>query len=674
MNPSDIIDSLNKYNNEEFKSVFLNDTISYFKNQNNITEIPENENMLAGIRIHILYNKFYFYLISDALFTKHKFGSQYSSQPDMIYRQLKLSKNQVFNLESQINGDKKGTFHICDMKPSFTIESGKQSKIFLIISKNQLNLKNMEISLDISLSLIGINSLDFLEYQNLDNYCKIWKNSEKVFKELNEYKKDISKLQWQDRDRMLVSNNIIYNMMGTLTSSDMNVMMLEYPKKYLEHKTQTQPRFGFLEQKTFKEKQLIKKYNIIELNPNYLLNSFSKEKEMNEINKMNWLINKLPGLVGAPDINTMLINTKYHFYFMGVKCISIFANIEKSLFNSNTQSFLDVYLLKIINNLDCFNKLCIKNITFNNGKTSINNNNTIKSLYENIHTFAKKNYNIDIPITYIKQYFVKCTDKFDTIYKNKVFSIDPLIRQQIGIHRKMSNHYIVQYGKNKESLIDMGSGKLSSAYIYASANIKTVYGVEPSIYSVNLAKENANKNKKTNFTLIHAFADKPLNIKAQFDVITFIFTIHYMLKNLDIVINNIKKLSKPGTIIIITCVNGDKILEKLNLQTNSYEIKYYNKVYWGAYEFNSNLPQKDININNTESVLFYMKDVYGLEMGSEEYLVPVNDLIKQFQKNNIKLKYSNSFKNEYNKIPNSSKLHNFQCDILNMQQILIFEI
>jgi SAM-dependent methyltransferase len=658
MNPSDIIESLNKYNNEEFKSVFLNDTISYFKNQNNITEITENEHMLAGIRIHILYNKFYFYLMPD-LFANHKFDSQYSSQ-NMIYRQLKLSKNQLFNLESQINGDKKGTFHICDMKPSFTIESGKQSKIFLIISKNKLNFKNMEISLDISLSLIGINSLDFLEYQNLDNYCKIWKNSEKIFKELNEYKKDISKLQWQDRDRMLVSNNIIYNMMGTLTSSDMNVMMLGYPKCSL------------------KETQLIKKYNIIELKPNYLVTNDLKkqllEKDMNEINKMNWLINKLPGLVGAPDINTMLINTKYHFYFMGIKCISIFANIENSLFNSNIQSFLDIYLLKIINNIDCFNKLCIKNITFNNGKTSINNNNTIKLMYENIHDFAKKKYNIDIPIAYIKQYFVKCTDKFDTIYKNKVFSIDPLIRQQIGIHRKMSNHYIVQYGKNKESLIDMGSGKLSSAYIYASANIKTVYGVEPSIYSVNLAKETATKNKKTNFTLIHAFADKPLNIKVQFDVITFIFTIHYMLKNLDIVINNIKKLSKPGTIIIITCVNGDKILEKLSLQTKSYEIKYYNKVYWGAYEFNSNLHQKDININNTESVLFYMKDVYGLEMGSEEYLVPVNDLIKQFQKNNIKLKYSNSFKNEYNKIPNSSKLHNFQCDILNMQQILIFEL
>ena len=39
----------------------------------------------------------------------------------------------------------------------------------------------------------------------------------------------------------------------------------------------------------------------------------------------------------------------------------------------------------------------------------------------------------------------------------------------------------------------------------------------------------------------------------------------------------------------------------------------------------------------------------------------------------LRLKYNNSFKNEYNKIPNSSKLKTFQYDILNMQNILIFE-
>lgn len=635
MNSLDIINSLNKYNNEEFKSSFLNETINYFRQLNDvrINIILEDEYMLAGIRLHMLYNNFYFYLSSNK-----------PVNSDVSYRQLNLSKNQAYNLENQLYGLKKNTFNICNN------EKPQSLKSYFIINKSKLTDKNMIlIPFSMALGLIGINSLKFLEYQNLQNYCKLWSKSEKIFKELTEYKKIIFELKWQERDRLLISNDIILNVMGTLSASDVKILLVSDNS-----------------QKSLGMKSLIKKFDVMELNQNAENVESMKENEYGLFQKAKWLINKMPGLSGAPDINTMLINTKYHFYFMGIKYISIFANINKSIYKSNWQSFLDVYLLKIINNMDCFNKLCVKNITFNKGKTTINNNKSIELMYENIHNFAKKSYNIDIPISYIKQHLVKCTDKFDTIYKNKVKYIDPLTREQIKTHRQMSNHYIFKYGRNKENLLDMGSGKLSGSWIYSKANIKNVHGVEPSIYSVELAKEMVKKNRKTNFTLINAFADKPLNINVKFDVITFIFTIHYMLKNLNVVINNIKKLSKPGTIIIITCVNGDKIVEKLS-NMESYEIKYYNSVYWGVYKFNS----KDIK---NDAVLFYMKDVYGLEMGSEEYLVPVNNLIEQFQKNSIKLKYSNSFKNEYSKIPNSPKLKKFQYDILNMQQILIFEI
>lgn len=633
MDSADIIHSLNRYNNDELKSPFLNETISYFKRLNNsrICIIEEDEYMLAGIRLHILYNNFYFYLSSK--------------KPDNIvsYRKLTLSKNQVYNLENQLYGIKKETFNICNN------EKTQISKSYFIISQFKLTDKNMtSIPLSMALGLIGINSLKFLEYQNLKNYCILSSKSEKIFKDLIEYKKMMSELKWQERDRLLLINDIILNAMGTRPASDIKILLVSNNS-----------------QKSSGMKTLIKKFNIIELNQKTEDIESMKESEYALFQKAKWLVNKMPSLSGAPDINTMLINTKYHFYFMGIKFISIFANINKTIYKSNYQSFLDVYLLKIINNLDCFNTLCIKNITFTKGETNLNNNESIDLMYKNIHNFAKKSYKIDIPISYIKQHLTKCADKFDTIYKNRVKYVDPLIREQIKIHRQISNYYIFKYGRNKESLLDMGSGKLSGSWVYGKANIKNVYGVEPSIYSIELAKEMIKKNSKTKFTLINAFADKQLNIDVKFDIITFIFTIHYMLKNLNIVIDNIKKLSKVGTIIIITCVNGDKISEKLS-NSDSYEIKYYNSVYWGVYKFNS----KDIK---NDTVLFYMKDVYGLELGSEEYLVPVNSLIENFQKNNIRLKYNNSFKNEYNKIPNSSKLKTFQYDILNMQNILIFE-
>jgi SAM-dependent methyltransferase len=623
MDSSDIIESLNKYKSEEFSTKFLNDTISYFNDKGRITKIFENECMLAGIRLQVLYNKYNFYVTPTL------------KKNDVCYRQLNLSKNQSYNLQNQMYGIKKNTFNIC------TKEKSNVSKSFIIISslplKEQIQYK---ITLELALMLLGINSLRFLEYQNLDNYCKIWNNSEKIFKELADYKKAINDLSWQERDSILISDNVIYNLLGTSSSSEMDILIIS---------------------KNDKESKLISKFK--NFNTTIVNNDESKS---DEYHRKKWFMNKLPNLVGAPDIYTMLINTKYHFYFMGIKCISIFTNVEKSLYRSNWQSFLDVYLLKIINNLDCINQLCIKNISFNQkGKAEINNNKTIEIIYENIHKFAKKTYNINIPISYIKEHFAKCSDKFDTIYKNKVSYIDPLIREQIKTHRKISQHYIVRYGKYKDNLLDMGSGKLSGAYIYETAKIKNVYGVEPSIYSVQLAQEVVKKFHKTNFTLINAFADKPLKLDVKFDIITFIFTIHYMIKNIDVVIDNIKKAAKPGTIIIITCVNGDKILEKLQ-NTDSYEVKYYNAVYWGVYKFNA--------VSPTDKFLFYMKDVYGLEMGSDEYLVSVEKLITVFQKNNIKLKYSNNFKDEYKNIPNAPKLHNFQYDILNIQQILIFEI
>lgn len=622
MESYNIIESLNKYKSEEFSTKFLNETISYFNDKGKITKIFENECMLAGIRLHILYNKYYFYL-SPTLKLK-----------DICYRQLILSKNQSYNLQNQMYGIKKNTFNIC------TKEKSNSSKSFIIISSLPLKEeKNYEIQLELALTLLGINSLRFLEYQNLDNYCKLWNKSEKIFKELTEYKKTINGLSWQERDRILISDDVIYNLLGTSSSSDMDILLIS------------------------KNENEIKLMSKLKKNNTILVNN--DESESIDYHRKKWFMNKLPNLVGAPDIYTMLINTKYHFYFMGVKCISIFANIEKSIYRSNWQSFLDVYLLKIINNLDCINQLCIKNISFNRENPEINNNKTTELIYENIHKFAKKTYNLNIPISYIKEHFAKCSEKFDTIYKNKVSYVDPLIREQIKIHRKISQHYIIKYGKDKENLLDMGSGKLSGAFIYEKAKIKNVYGVEPSIYSVQLAQEVAKKFRKTNFTLINAFADKPLKLDVKFDIITFIFTIHYMIKNIDIVIDNIQKAAKNGVIIIITCVNGDKILEKLQ-NSDSYEVKYYNNVYWGVYKFNT--------VSPTDKFLFYMKDVYGLEMGSEEYLVSVEKLITIFQKKNIKLKYSNNFKDEYKNIPNFPKLHNFQYDILNLQQILIFEI
>jgi|APSaa5957512622_1039677.scaffolds.fasta_scaffold189200_2 hypothetical protein len=64
MDINEILKSLKTYEKNEFKSSFLSSTINFFDNLKNkyITKIDENEYMLAGIRIYLLYNDYYFYL------------------------------------------------------------------------------------------------------------------------------------------------------------------------------------------------------------------------------------------------------------------------------------------------------------------------------------------------------------------------------------------------------------------------------------------------------------------------------------------------------------------------------------------------------------------------------------------------------------------------------------
>ena len=195
---------------------------------------------------------------------------------------------------------------------------------------------------------------------------------------------------------------MIYNLLGTTDNENIDLLIVSNNSK---------------EQKDSIIQSKFKKVNSLLI---------SKNPELNDLYyKVKWYLNKLPSLVGAPDIYTMLINTKYHFYFMGLKCISIFANVQKAIHNPRYYSFIDIYLLKIINKLDCMNSLCLKNISFDkNIATVFNDNNTSKE-YEQIISYAKKKYKLDIPASYIKEHFKKCSEKFDTIYKKKAKYYDP---------------------------------------------------------------------------------------------------------------------------------------------------------------------------------------------------------------------------------------------------------
>ena len=631
MEVSEILNNLLKYKNTEFDTIFLNSIINFYTKMNekfitNINQVELNNYniIVSGIRINLLYIK-----------NDYKYYLSKTNIKNTCYKELNLSKNQLYNLSHYISS--KQMYEICESNPIKL-----NQKMFLCITK-QILKNQLEIDKHMCFGLLGEHSLKFLEYQNLDHYCEN-KNKSDVFNKLNTYKMSLSKLTELEQDKYILCNDITYYLAGATITDNIDILHIS------------------------KTKNQLNKFEILNV------------CDLKETHKLNWYKNKLPKLLNIENIQTMLIDTRYHFYFMGVKCFSIFACLEKTIYDSDWYSFLDIYMLNIINKIEYFDKLCIKNIVIKDDNSSlVNTSVNITNMYNRIQKFAIEKYNISIKLSEIKNHFKRCVEKFDTIYKDDNRYIDPLIREQIGIHRKISQNYILQYSKNKQNLFDMGCGKLSGAYIYKQAGLKTVYGIEPSIYSVEAAKITAKKIHNINFNIIHGYADKPIQLSnpIKFDIITFIFSIHYMIENLDIIIQNIKNLSKNGAIIIITCINGDKILNyfKSN-KTDKYEIKY-NYIYWGVYKFN--IIDK-VSINKTsvnkeiDKYLFYMKDVYGVEMGSEEYLTPIKKLIEIFAKNKIKLLQSQSFLDEYNNKGDQKKLLKWQYDILEMQQVLVFTI
>jgi SAM-dependent methyltransferase len=642
LNSDDILLSLNKYTNNEFPSSFLNETIQYFNtlNNSNIDIIPENKYALAGIRIYTMYFPCFMYL------SKNKW------KENITYRKLKLSLVQTNNLFNQFDGIKRNDFLICNNiheKPGvyyLYIIPETTDDIKLLSSKEKYI-----IPYELQGCLLGIASLYFLEHQNLETYCSenYVTNSSKLYKDLNILKEKIKLLNPLIRDRVMVHSGLIYHFLGTVYSRDIDLLFIA---------------------KKLSEKSIESYFNNIDLSIVYPPGI--KDSKSPYAYKQHWFRYKLPQLGGVPDIYTMLIDPEHHFYFMGIKCIDIYTTFKKSSSRNSALSILDTILLEKINNINYIKDYCIKNIAVRQGNANVSTNKIIAKNFQSVKSLLKEWYNIDVPISYLEKHFKKCEEVHNTIYFNQTAISDPLMTQLASFNRFVSQKYILKFSKNKESLFDIGSGKLTGASIYKKSNLKYVYGIEPSIYSIQLANEVILKYPDIHFNLTQGYGDRPFHVNRKFDVITLIFTIHYMVDNIHILLDNILRLSKKGTIIIITYINGSKLFPILK-NKGKFEVKYENDIYWGVYAFNDKLTE--INSNKIfPKVLFYMKDVYGIENGSEEYLIIPEFIKYNFITNGFKLLKHNTFLEEYNKIGHQSNpLLSFQKQILEYHEIMIFE-
>ena len=425
----------------------------------------------------------------------------------------------------------------------------------------------------------------------------------------------------------------------------------------------------------------VKKY--IEIFKDEDLNLILKNKVIKTNSSMSlpylnkWFKYELPQLGNIPDIYTMLINPKHHFHFMGLKCFDILSIGKRIISRSNAFALIDLILLKRINNIDFLKEFCFKNIVIKQGNSRITIDN-LSFLYKKVIKYMKEWYNIDLDIEYLQKHFIKCDKLYGTIYYNKKRYYDKYNLSIFRYNRYVAKKYFEIYAKNINNLLDVGIGKGNGISDYLDVGVKNIYGIEPSIYSLEILKtnlkENKYKNKNSNITVFQDFGDVKWKnaeiLKNKYEVIVVTFAIHYMVEKIDILIENMNKVAKKDTIIMIFCLDGQKIFNKLDKKKNKYEIMYKKEPYWGIYKYNDKIPNK---FNKNFKMLFYMKDVYGVSNGSEEYLLHTKNLINKFIKNNYTLILRKSFLDELNEIKDHKITNNFQKDILGLHQTIILK-
>merc|ERR1711988_931538 len=124
------------------------------------------------------------------------------------------------------------------------------------------------------------------------------------------------------------------------------------------------------------------------------------------------------------------------------------------------------------------------------------------------------------------------------------------------------------------------------------------------------------------------------------DLITFEFSFHYLVYNIDMVINNIKNFSKSGTKIIIHTLNGDLIKERLRDQNKFIVYRDDEEVFYLEKLYNNEDQLKKINV--------YFKGVTGLDNIIPEHIVEQDYLYEKFSNDSFDLTEHSEFPNNFN--------------------------
>ena len=490
--------------------------------------------------------------------------------------------------------------------------------------------------------LLGIASFDVIKYHNVDGI------EGATLEKFREFAKITSPLE---RERLLITGDIQLDLLG--------------------HGNKYNPKIAGLMIGTgeaFKFMTAFKSKNVQNTKFRYVMsNTIFNDAFAKEGNFVNVLYNKgLPQYVGEQSILDILCNPQHHHHYMGIKLVCLDLLCFKYIKAATAMSYYNLLLLEKnvkYNNI----KICFPNLVAEKDKVTIFTDEHIQKLTKHIQSLTKSN-SINI---------AKCHDQPFEVYTNKPTRI-PFAITILKYHGMFADYIMNKYF-DKTSLLDIGSGPLRRIQYYEQIGFKHIVAIEPSENSIKLGKERFLKCTHLTLDYIQGVGDenwensenyKSVIQHAPYKSILFKFTIHYMVQNFDIILQNIKRVADADDCtIVVTCVNSKKINENIG-NSDKYEIFDGDMPVYGVY----NIDKTDNDPRFTRK-LFYFASVYGVENGSIEYLVDIDFLIDMFGKIGFYVEINSGFLDmNISELKHTlDKLSPLQKKIPELQHLLIFK-
>ena len=193
----------------------------------------------------------------------------------------------------------------------------------------------------------------------------------------------------------------------------------------------------------------------------------------------------------------------------------------------------------------------------------------------------------------------------------------------------VKRNLIKSYTKEDGVVVDLGSGKGGDIYKYASTKLKTCHLVEPYFYrelQFRLHRLNDSRFSSIRQTAQYNCLHNLIHNKA--DNIFMFFSLNFFNQySLPSLINNIDYLLKKDGIIVLTYMDGEKVFNTLRKCNGEHKNQNYS-----IYDIDKH---KDLELGHKIKICINAETVSM--KGQYEYLIPFNDVYREFRKLNYTL-------------------------------------